>query len=491
MKQRLFHSRRFRMNWSGLVPVLVAVGLTCGRVSGALITGWGANDAHQLEPPLWLTNAISVSAGASHALALLATGDAVAWGDDQFGQTAIPPAAGQLVSVSCGFRHSLALRADGSILGWGDDSLGQASPPAGTNYVAIAAGGSHSLALRGNGTVVAWGTSPYGQTNVPVNLRGVQTIAAGGYHSLALQSNGTVVAWGYNGDGQRSVPAGVTNVIAIAAGFRHSLALRSDSTVAAWGFNGQGQTNVPANLSNVVAVAAGRSQSLALCQDGAVVAWGGPAGGVAVPEGLTQVQALAAGGNFNLALVPIPAVLRQPADTLIVPGQTVTLTAFAAGSESMRFQWQKDGVDLPGQTNMSLTISNAGYGDFGDYWLRVEDGATVVFSQVARLIAPPSILSQPQSLGIYYGDTAVFHVTATGTAPSCLSMVYRHDGGHGRHQQQPHALQRHLLERRQLLCRCHQLSRFDHQFRGVAGGVCETSAAHSVSGIPTLPLTEP
>ncbi len=400
-----------------LVLLMIALTLACRPVSGAFISGWGANNAQQIEPPLWVTNAVSVSAGAAHAVALLATGEAIAWGNNDFGQTAIPSGTGPFVSASSGFRHSLGLRADGSIVAWGENSLGQASPPAGTNYVAIAAGGSHSLALRKDGTVVAWGSSLFGQTGVPPLLESVRGIAAGGYHSIAVQSNGTVFAWGLNNDGQRTVPAAASNVVAVAAGYRHSLALRNNGTVVAWGSNAQGQRDVPVGLTNVVAIAAGRSQSLALCEDGTITVWGETAGGVLDPEGLTQVQAIAAGGDFNLTLVAGPAVLRQPESALIVPGTAMVLAAYVAGSDSMRLQWQRDGVNLPAQTNLSLILSNTTYADFGDYRLRVDDGPAVVFSQVARLSSPPSIIAQPQPVGVFYGDTAMFEVTATGSAP--------------------------------------------------------------------------
>jgi alpha-tubulin suppressor-like RCC1 family protein len=376
------------------------------------VTGWGANDVHQLEPPLWLKDAVAIFAGPLHAIALRSNGDVVTWGDDSFGQTDVPPSASNVVGVACGFRHSLALRADGSIVGWGDNLFGQASPPAGSNFVAIAAGGYHSLALRTDGSVAEWGASTYAP-----NLTGVKAIAAGAYHSLALKSNGTVVAWGDSGSGQTAVPARLTNVIAIASGHYHNLALRSNGTVVALGFNGRGQTNVPTGLTNVIAIAAGLSHSLALRQDGTVVAWGADVNEDSVPEGLTNAQRIAAGGNFSLAIVPGPALLRQPAETLIIPGQPITLTTLAVGNGLLTLQWQKDGEDVAGETNATLTLPHPQYDAFGSYRLRVYDGDAVVFSQIARLIAPPAILSQPQSFQLYYGSNATFQVTATGTPP--------------------------------------------------------------------------
>ncbi|HKS38841.1 MAG TPA: hypothetical protein VJW76_16725, partial [Verrucomicrobiae bacterium] len=398
-----------------------ALGFAFARLNAApeFVTGWGANEAHQIEPPLTLTNVTAISAGFSHAIALRQDGTVAAWGDNAFGQTNVPIHATNITAIAAGHRHNLALRGDGSLIGWGDNGFAQVAPPASaTGVVATAAGGTHSLALRSDGTVVAWGGNTSGQSVVPASLNGVQAIAAGAFHSLALRSNGTVTAWGYNGNGQITVPGGLTNVIAIASAFNHSLALRSNGTVAAWGFNGSGQTNVPPGLSNVIAIAAGLSHSLALRRDGTLVSWGGSiAGEGTVPEGLTNLQRVTAGGNFTLALAPGPAVLRQPTDVPIVPGQTATLTAFAVGQAPLMLQWQKNGGDIPGETNATLTLPNVQYSQFGDYRLRVTDANGTVFSRVARLLAPPIITSQPQTLHVPHGAGALFQVGVTGSGP--------------------------------------------------------------------------
>src|SRR5206468_5857790 len=69
----------------------------------------------------------------------------------------VPAGLSNAVAVSGGEAHSLALKSDGTVIGWGDNSQGQITIPSGlTNAAAIDAGRYHSLALRSNGTVVAW-----------------------------------------------------------------------------------------------------------------------------------------------------------------------------------------------------------------------------------------------------------------------------------------------------------------------------------------------
>ena len=69
------------------------------------------------------------------------------------------------VAISAGWIHSLALRSDGTVVAWGDNRYGQVTVPAGlTDVVAITAGGWHNLALKADGTVVAWGNNAAGQS---------------------------------------------------------------------------------------------------------------------------------------------------------------------------------------------------------------------------------------------------------------------------------------------------------------------------------------
>jgi len=87
----------------------VVVGNTLGTVTSpeaALVVansgvvGWGMNSTWrawnngyggQIAIPLDLTNAVAVSAGDTHSMALRADGQVVAWGSNEFGQTNVRP----------------------------------------------------------------------------------------------------------------------------------------------------------------------------------------------------------------------------------------------------------------------------------------------------------------------------------------------------------------------------------------------------------------
>ncbi len=179
----------------------------------------GDNSLDQLNVPVDATNAIAISAGAWHSLALRSDGKVLAWGNNDSSQCNVPLDLAGAMAIAAGGYHNLALKPDQTVAGWGADADGQASPPPGlADVLAIAAGAWHSLALRSNGTVIAWGDNSYGQTNVPPNLANVTALAAGGNHSLALKSDGSVAAWGENTDaggiyaGQSTVPDGPAGV---------------------------------------------------------------------------------------------------------------------------------------------------------------------------------------------------------------------------------------------------------------------------------------
>ena len=268
-------------------------------------------------PPAGLGNAVAISLGLYHDLALLSDNTVLGWGDNSFGQAA--SGQGNVTNISAGGRHSLALLSTTNRpIAWGANDLGQANVPAtATNVIAVAAGWNHSLALRRDGTVVGWGTNNAGQATAPPSATNLVAIAAGSDHSLGLRNNGTVIAWGDNSYGQARPPASVTNaaanVIAIAAGQQHSMALRGNGTVVCWGHGQFDQTNVPPGLTNVMAIAAGANHCVALKRDGTVTGWGQNSyDQITFPTNLFGVFAIAAGGDRTLVLLKRHAVLLPP-----------------------------------------------------------------------------------------------------------------------------------------------------------------------------------
>jgi hypothetical protein len=317
----------------------------------------------------------------------------VAWGDNSSGQSNVPLPSGNVVAISDGGSHSLALRSDGSVMAWGDNSYGQTNVDfLGQPYVAIDAGELDSLALARNGWIYGWGLSDLGWSI----YEHVVAIAAGDGFGLAVRSQGSAVCWG----ALPPVPDTATNVVAIAAGGRHALALRADGVLIAWGGNYFGQASVPNSVSNVVAIAAGGDNSLALLANGTVVGWGADYyGQSSAPSSATNVLAISAGAGHCLALAgngtQRPSL--QPLSSTVTVGQSVVLNAGSPLGSAASYQWQLNGIDLPGKTSAAITIPFATWTNAGLY--------RVVVSNVFGSVTGPPIMLTVLRTPLYF-DTS-------------------------------------------------------------------------------------
>ncbi|MFJ4094216.1 RCC1 domain-containing protein [Kitasatospora sp. NPDC089913] len=191
----------------------------------------------------------AIAAGDTFSMALLKDGTVKTWGNNdkgQLGVTARPASSTAAVpaptpatrttavavpelttvkGITAGASHALALLADGTVMAWGlndkgqlgDDTVVNKPYPVGVlelkNVTELAGGASHSLALLQDRTLRGWGLNTNGQvgdgtttqrnTSVPIpGVTGVTGIAAGAAHNLAVLSDGTVQAWGLNDKGQ-------------------------------------------------------------------------------------------------------------------------------------------------------------------------------------------------------------------------------------------------------------------------------------------------
>jgi alpha-tubulin suppressor-like RCC1 family protein len=278
-----------------------------------------------------LSNVSGISAGSTHALAILFDNTVWAWGANDSGQVGNnsastadvltpTPVLTQALSISAGFAHSLAVRSDNTLWSWGNNLNGQlGTGTVGTNIIlptkitalsavtAASAGTEHSLALLADGSVWAWGdnskgelgqpTASLGGSIAPVLVAGLPkaiAVAAGQYFSVALAADGTVWSWGDNSlgalgrSGTPDTPGpvdGLSNVIAVSASSAFAMALLADGTVRSWGSDAVGQsgnlainyTSTPApvlGLTNIASISAAPSIGMAVGKDGLLWTWG-------------------------------------------------------------------------------------------------------------------------------------------------------------------------------------------------------------------------
>lgn len=397
------------------LSLTLSVAIRLSAASGVVVS-WGYNKSFgQATVPSGLTEVVAVAAGGDapgvHSLALKADGTVVAWGGSMDGPSVVPAGLSNVTTIVAGGTHSLALRSDGTVVAWDEPDFpprlsAQSQVPAGlTGVVAIAAGPDSSLAVNSDGTVVGWGQSLFLQ-QIPVGLTGVTSLAAGSIHAVALKNDGTIVTWSSHSVAVTHVPDSVTNVVAIAAGESHSLALRNDGTVVAWGDNSNGQTNVPPGLSNVVAIAAAGYHSMALRDDGTIVVWGDATGSyLTIPNGMSGAAAIATSRDHMVAVIAVPRLPGTDSSSRKeVAGSSIVLSGSISNaapelSTPTGYRWRFNGMDIPGATNSTLTLSNVTRASSGLYTVAVSNSYGALLSAMTRLrVQVPQRLQLPEPL---------------------------------------------------------------------------------------------
>jgi len=123
-----------------------------------------------------------------------------------------------------------------------------------------------------------------------------------------------------------------------------------------------------------------------------------------------------------------PSITAQPQSQSIGLGADATFNVTATGTAPLSYQWRLYATNIPGATASSYTRNNVQPADEGPYSVVVTNVAGSITSSNALLtvetnITPPGIVSQPASQTFIAGQSAVFSVTASGTAP--LSYQWR------------------------------------------------------------------
>lgn len=141
-------------------------------------------------------------------------------------------------------------------------------------------------------------------------------------------------------------------------------------------------------------------------------------------------------GMWDLDLAPALATFRpvftlHPASQSLRAGQGAILSASAQSTLALRWQWRKDGADLPGATGPELRLTALKPTDSGRYEVVATNDAGSMTSQAATLtvlatLEVPVLTTQPASLTVKEGEPATFLAEASGSAP--LAWQWRKDG---------------------------------------------------------------
>ena len=147
-------------------------------------------------------------------------------------------------------------------------------------------------------------------------------------------------------------------------------------------------------------------------------------------EGVMQVDDLIIASTFAEANGAWPGAtpffVRQPQNTNVVVGSTVTLSV-VAGGDGLTYQWRKNGADLAdgeriaGATSPDLTLSSLTTNEAGSYLCFIANAVAGGPSQPAVLTvvppAPVAIVADPTNTVATVGNTVTLRVSASGSPP--------------------------------------------------------------------------
>jgi hypothetical protein len=124
--------------------------------------------------------------------------------------------------------------------------------------------------------------------------------------------------------------------------------------------------------------------------------------------GLYQVVVSNAFGRATSAVVRLtveaatqPVILWQPYGDTVAVGAYYNFSVVAAGTPPLRYQWYKNGMEIAGASNRTLTLRSVEFADAGIYTVRVENEVGIVWSLGAKLIVTSSV---PEGGQVLFGN---------------------------------------------------------------------------------------
>jgi uncharacterized repeat protein (TIGR01451 family) len=127
----------------------------------------------------------------------------------------------------------------------------------------------------------------------------------------------------------------------------------------------------------------------------------------------------ASSSNALLTIGGPPIIAIQPTNLSVPVGGAATFDVLADGTPPLSYRWNFNGTNLLNATNSVLVITNTQLSAGGNYAVEVSNAFGSEKSSNAVLIVgePPVMVAQPTNQSIRLGASAVFQVTAVGTAP--------------------------------------------------------------------------
>ncbi|MFN7609706.1 MAG: immunoglobulin domain-containing protein, partial [bacterium] len=143
---------------------------------------------------------------------------------------------------------------------------------------------------------------------------------------------------------------------------------------------------------------------------------------VVVSNSVGSVASNAAVLSVTAGVAPAQ-ITTQPQAASVSAWQTATFTVVATGTAPLAYQWRRNGTNIAGAAASSYTTTATTVADNGAIFdVQVSNAAGSVTSAAALLTVTaaavaPAITTQPANQTVSAGQSAVFSVVASGTAP--------------------------------------------------------------------------
>lgn len=224
-----------------------------------------------------------IAAGDRHVVALLQSGEVVAWGNNEGGQidTSSVDAkleSAQISKIFTGSLYSGVVLQNKKIITWGSNSVQQLTvkPEWNGHIVDVAPSSENLVLLMDDGTVRITGATALSQ-KLPKELTDgsvkVKKIVTAYLNAMALTEDGKVITWGAGGADLDTPKTFDKKVIDITAGQVNFTVLLEDGTVHSWGDSAVlGEKDVP--NAKAKAIFGSAFQNYMVQEDGKVQGWG-------------------------------------------------------------------------------------------------------------------------------------------------------------------------------------------------------------------------